>query len=239
MYSHEYSLGVSGVAVAAVLPGGPADPHRFDGARIEIGDTILSISGEPATEENIDDLLRGKSASSEQTPHRDVSIRFRKAEAPSACENGPEHETTLERGAAGTFMRFTQVAAMMAEVQKLHRQLVHGAFSESDHARLAAMLRDTHHQLLVSTQLSARAELTLFEHVSALEQALIDPAAGGGDPAIEVEKLAAEMATRRAEAAALSSARARQDETLLTARERNALQAQVVQSQRLQPCGCM
>ena len=79
MYSHEFSLGVSGVAVAAVLPGGPADPHRFDGARIEIGDTILSISGEPATEENVDDLLCGKNASSEETPHRDVSIRFRKA----------------------------------------------------------------------------------------------------------------------------------------------------------------
>ena len=91
----------------------------------------------------------------------------------------------------------------------------------------------------MSTQLSARAELTLFEHIAALEQALIDPDAGGGDPAIEVEKLAAEMATRRAEAAALSSVRARQDETLLTARERHALQAQVVQSQRLQPCGCM
>ena len=154
-------LGVQGVVVAIILPGGPADPKRFHGDKLEVGDTIIAVNGVDAAPANIDDLLSGCAEGG--NPASEVIVRARKQA--TQASRAREIEVVFERGAAGAHMRFTNLAANLQDCLSL------GIQTEVD-VRLLHLLRTTHEQLLSAIQQTSRAEKTLFSHVSALEEAV-------------------------------------------------------------------
>ena len=117
--------------------------RRFDGVRLEVGDTIVSVDGAPATPDNIDDLLCGK-LSGESEVQREVTILIRKGGKPTegrsederiseefrqldrdaGGEAGREIEVKLERGGAGAFMRFTSLVSELAAAKKMRTDAV-------------------------------------------------------------------------------------------------------------------
>lgn len=187
--------------VSVTLPGGPADPSRFQGDKLEVGDTILSVEGELATPDNINELLRAPPNADKHSPAR-IKIRARKAMKPDASalvltprraesrinesfklltgqasigsqDDSKEIEVTMQRGAAGTFMRFTSLVKSLGDIKELQNLSETGGMDESQSSRLKALIPESYEQLLRTIEQTSRAETTLFAHIDALVRALL------------------------------------------------------------------
>jgi Ca2+-binding EF-hand superfamily protein len=110
--------------------------RRFDGERLEVGDTIVSVDGVAATPDNIDDLLCSKSSGASRSevtilirkgsPKMEgrsederISEEFRQLDHDDSGKLGREIAVKLERGGAGAFMRFTSLVSELAEAKKM------------------------------------------------------------------------------------------------------------------------
>ena len=79
----------------------------------------------------------------------------------------------MQRGAAGTFMRFTSLVKSLGDIKELQNLSETGGMDESQSSRLKALIPESYEQLLRTIEQTSRAETTLFAHIDALVRALL------------------------------------------------------------------